>query len=74
MWLISIADDGPGVPNGMKEKIFDRFVKIGKEKGMGLGLSLARAIVEKFGGRIWVEDRPAGVPGSIFKVLLQRAK
>jgi len=74
-WEISVADNGPGVPDEMKEKIFDRYSKIGAEKGMGLGLSLARAITEKFGGSIWVENRAPGKPagGSVFKIAIPKA-
>ncbi len=73
-WEIRIADDGPGVPDEMKERIFDRYLKIGVEKGMGLGLSLARAITERLGGSIWVEDRIRdGVPsGSVFKIAIPK--
>jgi len=75
-WEIRIADGGPGIPEEMKERIFDRYLKIGVEKGMGLGLSLARAVTEKFGGNIWVEDRVCdGVPsGSVFKIAIPKAK
>ncbi|MFA6449729.1 MAG: PAS domain-containing sensor histidine kinase [bacterium] len=74
-WEISVADNGPGVLEEMKEKIFDRYSKIGAEKGMGLGLSLARAITEKFGGSMWVDDRVAGDPpaGSVFKIAIPKA-
>ncbi|MEW5946178.1 MAG: ATP-binding protein [bacterium] len=75
-WEIRIEDRGPGVPDGMKKKIFDRYVTVGEEKGTGLGLSLARAIVEKLGGRIRVEDRVRGVPakGSVFRITVPRAR
>ncbi|MEW6202595.1 MAG: PAS domain-containing sensor histidine kinase [bacterium] len=69
-WEIRVEDKGPGVPDEIKEKIFGRFKRFGDERGMGLGLSLAKAIVEKFGGRIWVEDRVKGdhSQGSVFKI------
>lgn len=61
MVSISVADTGSGVPDAMKEKIFDRFV-MGRsgvadgKRGLGLGLAICRAIVEAHGGKIWVED------------------
>ncbi len=74
-WELCITDNGPGVPDNIKEKIFDRFSKISSEKGMGLGLSLAREITEKFGGSIWVEDRTAGdyTSGSMFVIAIPKA-
>lgn len=71
-WEIRVEDKGSGIPDEMKGKIFDRYEKIGKERGIGLGLSLAKAIMEKFGGRIWVEDRVKGdhSKGSLFKIMI----
>jgi signal transduction histidine kinase/CheY-like chemotaxis protein len=59
--LITVADNGPGIPDDMKPQVFDRFRK-GKSKksGKGLGLFITRHLVERYGGRIWAEDR---VPG-----------
>lgn len=59
-WQVRIEDRGPGVPDEMKRRIFDRWLRHGTEKGTGLGLSLARAIIEKLGGGICMQDR---VPG-----------
>lgn len=69
--LLSVADRGPGVPAAQKEKIFEKFHQVSATtsgQGAGLGLSIARTIVEAHRGAIWVEDNPAG--GSIFYVLL----
>lgn len=74
-WEIRISDNGPGVPDGMKSKIFERYSRATQEKrGTGLGLSLSKAIIEKFGGSIRVQDRVAGHPeqGSTFIVTLPR--
>jgi signal transduction histidine kinase len=61
----SVEDNGPGIADWLKDKIFIRFKRgITKAHGKGLGLYLVRAIVEDFGGRIWVEDR---VPGDYSK-------
>jgi signal transduction histidine kinase len=53
-----VADTGPGIPGEDQEKIFSRFWQSPKfaEMGIGLGLSVAKAIVERHGGRIWVES------------------
>lgn len=53
-----VEDDGPGIPPGMEEKIFEKYVRLGgagNKTGLGLGLYLARHIVERHGGRIMVE-------------------
>lgn len=57
----SIQDDGPGMSRKEMEKIFDRFVQVQVQKGpgehgTGLGLTIARQLVEMHGGRIWVES------------------
>jgi len=57
--VITIVDDGPGVPVEDRERIFDPFVST-KEDGTGLGLPMARTIVTAHGGRIVVEGTPAG--------------
>jgi two-component system sensor histidine kinase GlrK len=74
--VISVADSGPGVPDGHKEKIFHKFhqVKYGTKltgQGVGLGLAICKTIVEAHHGQIWVEDNPKG--GSVFSFILQPA-
>lgn len=59
--LISVEDNGIGIPNDKLESIFDRFVQVDKSlsrnnEGSGIGLSLIRSLVELHGGRIWVES------------------
>jgi signal transduction histidine kinase len=71
--IVTVADRGPGVPDEMKEKIFQKFHQTGNTakmagQGVGLGLAIARTIVEAHGGAIWTEDNPGG--GSRFVVLL----
>jgi len=68
---ISVIDYGPGIPNEYKEKIFERFFRIDKDRsrkegGTGLGLSIVRQIVRIHHGSIFVKDNPEG--GSIFVV------
>jgi signal transduction histidine kinase len=70
--LIVVDDEGPGVPDEMKEsvfEIFDRGTKLtSPEVGAGLGLSLVARFAELHGGRAWVEDRAGR--GASFRVLL----
>ena len=63
--FVSICDDGPGITDDMKHRIFHKFVQGGdnhtREKGTGLGLVISKGIVEAHGGSIWVEDnKPRG--------------
>ncbi|MDB5820256.1 MAG: two-component regulatory protein sensor kinase, partial [Rhizobacter sp.] len=56
--LVTVSDDGPGLPPGREEALFEKFARGQKESttpGVGLGLAICRAIVEAHGGRIWVE-------------------
>ena len=79
--LISVADEGPGIPAGKLEHIFDRFYSErppGEEFGRhsGLGLSISRQIVDALGGRITAAnrvDRDGHVLGARFAVELPRA-
>ncbi|NWG17747.1 MAG: GAF domain-containing protein [Chloroflexi bacterium] len=65
---VDVADQGPGVPDEYKSRLFDRFVQIkgrhGARRGIGLGLTFCKMAVEAHGGRIWVENNPGG--GSLF--------
>jgi signal transduction histidine kinase len=62
----SVSDDGPGIPAGKREAVFERFWQVGENdrRGLGLGLYIAKSIVEAQGGRIWVESTPG--EGSTF--------
>jgi len=62
---VRVEDDGPGVPEGRREAIFERFRQLKGEHGRrppgsGLGLAISREIVQRFGGRIWAEASPLG--------------
>ncbi len=61
---IWVGDEGPGLPPGMGEEIFQRFVRSGEEEpeasGMGLGLFIVRSIVERHGGRVTAESHANG--------------
>lgn len=52
----SVLDTGPGIPEGYRTSIFDKFVQVGQKKGTGLGLTFAKLTTEAHGGRIWVES------------------
>ena len=71
--IISVADTGIGIAPENCEKVFDKFQQVGdtltdKPKGTGLGLSICKEIVERHGGRIWVESEPG--EGSVFSFAL----
>jgi two-component system, OmpR family, sensor histidine kinase KdpD len=61
---IEVRDAGPGIPEGMKERIFEKFVRgIGPERhadGSGLGLAICKGIIEAHGGRMWAENAVNG--------------
>ena len=52
---ISVADNGPGIPESIRERLFHPFVSYGKENGTGLGLAVVQKIVQDHGGEIFVE-------------------
>lgn len=60
-YLVSVADDGPGIPRAERSRVFERFHSNsrgpGEKKGAGLGLAIAKTVVELHGGRIWVKSR-----------------
>jgi two-component system sensor histidine kinase KdpD len=69
--LISVSDDGPGLPPGQEEALFEKFARGERESatpGIGLGLAICRAIIDAHGGRIWVEggEGAAGRRGARF--------
>jgi signal transduction histidine kinase len=70
--IVSVADTGPGVPEDEREHIFDRFYRSRRHEtdniGTGLGLPIARMLVELHGGRLWYEDGSSG--GSVFRFTL----
>jgi two-component system sensor histidine kinase GlrK len=75
--LISVLDQGPGIPPFERERVFDQFYTTGRQDsnlkkggGTGLGLTIARRIVDAHDGQIWVESAPSG-QGSRFCILLR---
>ncbi len=69
---ISIEDNGPGIPDEYKEKIFEKFGAVAlrhtRKPSVGLGLAFCKLAVKAHAGDIWVEDHPGG--GSIFRLSL----
>lgn len=62
--VFSVTDEGPGIPAEEREHVFDKFVRLRRDRdvqgGTGLGLAIAKTLVELHRGRIWVEDGPRG--------------
>ena len=69
--VVAVDDDGPGVPEAERERIFERFVRAGSRgsrRGTGLGLSIVAETVQSVGGNVGCVDRPGG--GARFVVRL----
>lgn len=69
--IITVKDDGCGIPDETKKKIFERGFKSGKNAGSGLGMFIAKRIVKNYGGKIEVKDTDQG--GTKFNVYLVKA-
>jgi signal transduction histidine kinase len=73
--LLSVEDDGPGVPVELRDAVFEPFrqgpTATPHSPGTGIGLSLVARFAELHGGRAWVDERPGG--GAAFHVLLPSA-
>ena len=72
--VVSIIDNGAGIPANLRRKVFGRFIRLGSElerstPGTGLGLYLVRNVIKAIGGSIRVADREDG-PGTEFEVTL----
>ncbi|HOG45371.1 MAG TPA: ATP-binding protein [Anaerolineae bacterium] len=73
--VVSVRDSGIGIPDGERERIFERFYQVAdslrrEQGGLGLGLSIVKGMVEMHGGRIWVESQPGR--GSTFSFSLPK--
>ncbi|MCV7357772.1 sensor histidine kinase [Mycolicibacterium fluoranthenivorans] len=63
--VLTVGDDGPGVPEPDRLRVFDRFVRLDGDRsrsagGSGLGLAIVAEIVAAHRGRVWIEERPGG--------------
>jgi PAS domain S-box-containing protein len=63
--VTTIEDEGPGVAPGDRERIFEKFTRLGDhltrpQQGVGLGLYIARRSLDEMGGEIWCDERPGG--------------
>ncbi len=65
--VLTFADNGPGIPDYLAESAYTALFST-KEKGLGLGLSICRSVIEAHGGRIWHETAPTG--GCVFHITL----
>ncbi len=75
--LLTVADNGPGVPETDLERVFERFYRVDKSRtqdpgGTGLGLSIVRHLVELHGGRVKADNRKEG--GAIFTISLPHTR
>ncbi|OKY77780.1 MAG: Signal transduction histidine kinase containing PAS domain [Candidatus Methanohalarchaeum thermophilum] len=71
-YLITIEDDGIGIPKKQKEKIFKKGYKKGEKSGHGLGMYLAKKIIKNYNGKIEVKDSKLG--GAKFNIILKKPK
>ena len=65
---LTVTDDGPGIPEDERERVFDRFYRVHESRarqsgGTGLGLPIVRDIVRNHGGRVRLTERDDGAPG-----------
>jgi two-component system, OmpR family, phosphate regulon sensor histidine kinase PhoR len=71
--LVTVSDEGPGIPEPDLERVFERFYRVDKARsresgGTGLGLSIVKHLVVLLGGRVWASNRPGG--GAVLSVTL----
>jgi signal transduction histidine kinase len=70
--LIELEDTGPGIPCGIRDRLFEPFVTRGKQNGLGLGLALSRQTILGHGGEIWTE--PASGARFVIRLPVSRAR
>jgi signal transduction histidine kinase len=70
-WHFQVADNGIGIPKDKQDRLFSLFVRLHTAEeypGTGLGLAICKRIVERHGGRIWLESEPG--QGTVFHFIL----
>jgi two-component system, OmpR family, sensor histidine kinase KdpD len=70
--VVRVSDRGPGIPPEERERVFDEFLSGDDGGRVGLGLSIARAVVQAHGGRMWIEPSPGGGATVAFELPLDR--
>jgi signal transduction histidine kinase len=65
---MAVWDNGPGIPPGLQDCVFEPFVSYGKAEGSGLGLAIARKIVQDHGGEIYLDGR--NETGTLFRITI----
>lgn len=65
---IAVSDNGPGIAEPIRERLFHPFVSYGKENGTGLGLTVVQKIVQDHGGEVWMERTAEGC--TVFRMIL----
>ena len=68
--LLVCEDNGPGIPEGVQQKLFESFVTEGKRDGTGLGLAIVKKVVDDHNGTITVDTSPTGTRFTV-KIPLQ---
>jgi two-component system sensor histidine kinase KdpD len=61
----AVTDEGPGIAPELLGQVFEKFFRAGTHPGFGMGLAIARGIVQAHGGKIWIEDGPNGKGTSV---------
>jgi two-component system sensor histidine kinase KdpD len=61
----AVDDEGPGISSELRGQVFEKFFRAGLQPGLGMGLAIARGIVQAHGGKIWIEDGPDGKGTSV---------
>ncbi|MGR6997016.1 ATP-binding protein [Yinghuangia aomiensis] len=74
--VVEVGDDGPGIPEAERDRVFDRFVRLDASRGRttggsGLGLAIVRELVAAHGGTVRAEAAPSG--GALFRIDLPLA-